>query len=368
MKKTFPANINGSIFYIDEDAYNLLNTYLDQLRNAFPGEEGDEISSDIEGRISEHFTERINEGARVITIDDVNRIIKVMGEPAELASDTADGTRSAAAQTPGAPGAPVTPPPFHGTGYPQAGTVRKRLYRNPNNSVFGGVIGGLGVYLGWNVNLMRLLLVVLALCTYFWPCVLAYLIAWMVIPCANTPRQLLEMNGTPVTPGSVGQAILGTADPEGQKINSGSALTNFFKIAGNIILAFFGLIAGCIGLGFLALFFFMLCALVMYLGWNDITLLAAVDFQTFVHPAIAITGILCLSLAIVLPCAALVWAACCALFQASSASRATIISGIIIEVILIVATIVLIESSHLADTLPSELMSTISFSSQLLTA
>ena len=58
MKKTFEVNINGKIFHIDEDAYELLKNYLSQLREAFPGEEGEEIVSDIECRISEHFEQR----------------------------------------------------------------------------------------------------------------------------------------------------------------------------------------------------------------------------------------------------------------------------------------------------------------------
>ena len=53
MKKTFPVNINGKVFYIDEDAYELLSNYLTQLRAAFCGTEGDEIVTDIESRISE---------------------------------------------------------------------------------------------------------------------------------------------------------------------------------------------------------------------------------------------------------------------------------------------------------------------------
>ena len=63
MKKTFPVNINGTIFYIDEDAYALLNTYLEQLKVAFKGPEGAEIVADIEARISEIFSETIASGA-----------------------------------------------------------------------------------------------------------------------------------------------------------------------------------------------------------------------------------------------------------------------------------------------------------------
>ena len=79
MKKTFPVNINGKIFYIDEDAYRLLLDYLSQLRATFTGDEGAEIVNDIEQRISEHFDERISLGANVIVIDDVKNEMKSWG-------------------------------------------------------------------------------------------------------------------------------------------------------------------------------------------------------------------------------------------------------------------------------------------------
>ena len=88
MKKTFPVNINGKIFYIDEDAYRLLLDYLSQLRATFTGDEGAEIVNDIEQRISEHFDERISLGANVIVIDDVNNVIEIMGRPEEISDET----------------------------------------------------------------------------------------------------------------------------------------------------------------------------------------------------------------------------------------------------------------------------------------
>lgn len=118
MKKTFPVNINGKIFYIDEDAYKLLQDYLSQLRDTFPGQEGSEIVSDIESRISELFDERIATGANVIILEDVNNIIETMGRPEEL-SDEADfagaeptsGTPDSDAQESHRPSACPPPPP-----------------------------------------------------------------------------------------------------------------------------------------------------------------------------------------------------------------------------------------------------------------
>ena len=42
MKKTFTINLGGIIFHIDEDAYELLDKYLSNLRIHFSKEEGAE--------------------------------------------------------------------------------------------------------------------------------------------------------------------------------------------------------------------------------------------------------------------------------------------------------------------------------------
>jgi hypothetical protein len=58
MKKTFTINISGTVFHIEEDAYEVLQKYLINLKNHFgPGEEGKEILADIEARIAEIFIE-----------------------------------------------------------------------------------------------------------------------------------------------------------------------------------------------------------------------------------------------------------------------------------------------------------------------
>ena len=94
MKKTLTINLVGTVYYIDEDAYHLLDNYLTNLRIHFCREEGaEEIVHDIELRISELFTDRLNEGKQVITIEDVEEIIARMGKPEDL-SDEESGEAS----------------------------------------------------------------------------------------------------------------------------------------------------------------------------------------------------------------------------------------------------------------------------------
>ena len=85
MKKTLTVNLGGTVFHIDEDAYQLLDKYLANLRIHFRKEEGsEEIMNDFEMRISELFNERVRLGYEVITIEHVEEVIKRMGMPEEL--------------------------------------------------------------------------------------------------------------------------------------------------------------------------------------------------------------------------------------------------------------------------------------------
>ena len=121
MKKTLTANISGTVFHIEEDAYDKLNRYLGTIRARFSGSEGrDEIMADIEARIAELFQERL-QGRQVVGIADVDHVIAVMGQP----EDYADGE---------AGGGAMPPPTTDG---------RRRLFRAPDDSWVGGVFGGL---------------------------------------------------------------------------------------------------------------------------------------------------------------------------------------------------------------------------------
>lgn len=347
MKKTFPVNINGSVFYIDEDAYNLLNTYLDQLRKAFPGAEGREIVADIEARIAELFGDIIARGARVITIADVNDVIAQMGTPGDLSGDEGGSEADASAS------GPTTPPPFADT--TATASTGKRLYRDERNKVFGGVVSGLACYTGWNVTIMRVLLLVLAICTKLFPLTIVYLVAWMVIPPARTQRQILEMTGRPVTPGNIGSTILGDMDPAAPTAGQGGEIfQNFFSILGKIILAFCGLVAACVGIGFVGVLIAAICGLIVYSGWGTAYIFDnAFDnfFPAAEHPVIGGIGVALMAVAVAIPCIAIVWAACCTLFKARGASKSVIVTTALLEVVLIIASVVMLTVANVTPTL-----------------
>ena len=85
MKQTLNINIAGNVFTIDNDAYTLLNDYIDTLQHAFGrNDEGQELIVDIETRIAELFTQIIEGGKNVITLQDVEAIITRIGRPEEM--------------------------------------------------------------------------------------------------------------------------------------------------------------------------------------------------------------------------------------------------------------------------------------------
>ncbi len=178
MNKTININLGGFAFQIEEDAYNRLQSYLQKIEIKLgAGEETTEIIEDIEFRIAELFKadEKTKEG--VITLDTVQEIIKLVGEPEDIISDENDETEK---QT--------QPPPQSGYGY-----SRKSLFRDVDRTIFGGVCSGLARYINIDPVILRLLFVV---AVYFWPpVILVYIVLWIAMPIPRTPAQWFEMKG-----------------------------------------------------------------------------------------------------------------------------------------------------------------------------
>jgi phage shock protein PspC (stress-responsive transcriptional regulator) len=178
MKKTLTANISGTVFHIEEDAYDRLHRYLNTIRGQFTGTEGqEEIMADIESRIAELFTERLDGRRQVVSMDDVDHVIGIMGQP----EDYADGAESTGGTPP--------PPPSDG---------RRRLFRDPADTWVGGVFGGLAAYLGTDPLWMRIAFILLVIFGVGSP-ILIYLVLWILIPQASTAAERLMMQGEPVT-------------------------------------------------------------------------------------------------------------------------------------------------------------------------
>lgn len=183
MNKTIIININGIVFHIEEDAYDVLRSYMIDVKRHF-GNTADshEIVGDIENRIAEMFNERIIQGRKeVITMADVEEVIAQMGR----VSDFETGNTAEDGQ--GAYGKDYS--------YTSAGTEERKLMRDPDDRVFGGVCSGLGHYFGIEAKWIRLILVLLVIAGGTG--VLFYIILWAVIPVARTRADRMAMRGKP---------------------------------------------------------------------------------------------------------------------------------------------------------------------------
>jgi phage shock protein PspC (stress-responsive transcriptional regulator) len=187
MKKTIKINLSGIIFHIDEDAYEKLQDYLNDINNQFQDLEGGrEIIDDIELRIAEIFQSKITGQKQVINAADVDEMIGIMGKPEDYLNG--DEYREE-------------------TDRERAATYRrhKRLYRNPDDVIIGGVCSGLGAYFDIDPVWIRIIFIVL-----LFPGGLGlwlYIILWIVIPMAVTPTQKLEMRGERITVENIEKSV-----------------------------------------------------------------------------------------------------------------------------------------------------------------
>lgn len=234
MKKTTTINLGQSIFHIDEDAYELLRQYLDSLKCHFEKEDGaDEILEDIEIRMSDLFKERIRYGLEVITVRDVNEVIEIMGHPEDFERDGLESEpinsgdvkdeESTSQQSQEKSEEEILNTPYE--------KGAKRLFRDSDNQVLGGVSSGIGHYLNIDANIVRILFVVFA---FLWGAsVFLYLLMWIIVPEAKTTAQKLQMNGDAVTIDNIRHSILSEKkkDEAGKTSKkSGSALSDVLRV------------------------------------------------------------------------------------------------------------------------------------------
>lgn len=236
MKKNITINLCGRLFAIDEDAYEMLATYEQSLRNYFRSREGgEEIAEDLEARIAELFDELKGQNVEAINIDHVREVIHRIGRPEEMEGEvpsekstqqpTPDPSLGRGDRTGGGPAAKNSPP-RGGAGQ----SASKRLYRNPDDKKLMGVLSGFAAYFGGDVLWWRLGYAAIVLLTfagssynflwflphqylyfniYFWgfALILAYILLAVLMPVAETPEDRLRMKGKEVNPQNLAEEV-----------------------------------------------------------------------------------------------------------------------------------------------------------------
>lgn len=186
MQRILQINIAGRVLPIEEDAYNLLKEYINTLERQFRGDESKEIIEDIENRIAELFTIRLQGGAPAIDQNDVQKVIDILGSASDLNDGAAGSGQNYRQYT------------YTGGSRRTYTSTRMRLLRDPYDKVIGGVCSGISHYFDIDPVIVRLVMVVLFLS--FGIGFLTYIIAWIVIPAATSREELFNMNnGNPVT-------------------------------------------------------------------------------------------------------------------------------------------------------------------------
>ena len=175
MKKIININFQGQLITIEETAYDLLNQYIQSLKDYFRREaEGTEIVNDIENRIAELFGNRLKHGISCITDSDVESIISTIGTPEEFDLEF-EGDPDDKQTT--------MPPPYTKSTEsqqmppPVTDEARKSLYRKSNDRILGGVGSGLAHYLKIDPVFVRLFFALFS-GLLFW----VYIILWIVLP------------------------------------------------------------------------------------------------------------------------------------------------------------------------------------------
>ena len=229
MKKTLTVNLGGTVFHIDEDAYQLLDKYLSNLRIHFRKEEGsEEIMNDFEMRISELFGERVRLGHEVITIEHVEEVINRMGKPEEIFEEETEEEKENAKKR---------------TYQEQVITGKKKLMRDPDNRVIGGVAAGIAAYMGWDATAVRLAMILLLFIPVVHWMAILYIVLWMVMPLARTAADRLIMRGKSVTLETIGQTVTDGFEKVSNNVNdyiSSDKPRSFFQKIADLFVTVFG--------------------------------------------------------------------------------------------------------------------------------
>jgi phage shock protein PspC (stress-responsive transcriptional regulator) len=237
MNKTVNINLGGLFFHIDEDAFQKLNRYFDAIKRSLSNSSGqDEIMKDIEIRVSELFSQRKETDKQVITLKDVDAMISVMGQPEDYRIEEEGETINTSS-----------------TSYTKSS---KKLFRDIDNNILGGVAAGLGHYFGIDSLWIRLALVLIVIAGVGFP-IFLYFLLWILIPKAQTTTEKLQMTGEPVNISNIERKVreefssfsekVENADYEkmGNQVKTGAEKVG--SAIGEVFMSIFSLFAKLIG-------------------------------------------------------------------------------------------------------------------------
>ena len=196
MKKTLTINIGHSIFNIEEDAYDILNRYLDSIKNYFNKIDNDlDIIKDFELRIAENFSSKVSSSKQCIDLSDVKEVIEIMGsldDFKEIYNDTDTENVKEEKKT------------------------SNKLFRDSSNRIIAGVCSGIAEYFKIDPIIVRVLFFIAVPLN-----LIVYIIFWIGIPSKDFNPDLRKILYRDKENGVIGGVSKG--------------LSNYLKIDANII-------------------------------------------------------------------------------------------------------------------------------------
>ncbi len=187
MNKIVNINLGGYPFAIDDDAYHSLSKYLKTIDSHFSKSAGHEdIVFDIENRMAELLKEKTKSNG-IVSQKHVDEIVEIMGRPESFTDEThfeEEWTDAAASDS-------------HG---------KKRLFRNPDDKVLGGVCSGLASYFGVE-KALYVRLIFLFFFFFAGMGTLVYILLWIFVPTAKSSSDFLMMRGEPINASTIAKTV-----------------------------------------------------------------------------------------------------------------------------------------------------------------
>jgi phage shock protein PspC (stress-responsive transcriptional regulator) len=177
MRKVITGSLNGNAYQFEEGAFAAIKAYLDAAAaGAIGNADRRELLADLEQAIADKCDSCLGKHKNVISDEEARQILREMGavESAEPDPDTCPGRAHR---------------PAAGGSVPR----NRRLYRIPAQGMLGGVCAGLAAYFAVDVVWVRLVYVVLALCTGIW--LFVWLVQLIITPKAITADEIAAAEG-----------------------------------------------------------------------------------------------------------------------------------------------------------------------------
>ncbi|MEZ5011094.1 MAG: PspC domain-containing protein [Bacteroidales bacterium] len=298
MEKTIKINLAGVIFQINEDGFEILRDYLQTITNRLKNiQGGNEMIDDIEARISEIFQAGPSWKTGIISKEDVEDMIKTMGTADEIAGD------------------------MEGEYSYEKRNYERRMFRDPDQAIIGGVCSGLGNYLRIDPVWIRILFVIFSI--VYLSGVFIYIVLWIALPKATLPHQGRDISSYRVSdddatlPAERRHARHTAPETDHPVRKVGNAFNEIFKAFGKFFVILFRIILAIIGVSFIITGFSFLFSFIIIAFFNSNAVMGNVfdtglfhlpDFLSFiVNPSLTPWLLVMSSIVIILPLLAIIY-------------------------------------------------------------